>query len=117
MLVLKYRDNSVRLRDEIKEVEKDYIIKDIIKNEYFNSPRRDLYFVSVHRVSYAKHLRSQKRLKNKKQLEMIIPEWFLRDQSEDKPDKTYKSKSLKPIAGENNAKYEKEIAKEMLHLY
>ena len=34
--------------------------------------------VNVHRASMQKHLRSKKHLKNLKQNEMIIPEWFFK---------------------------------------
>ena len=36
----------------------------------------DVCNVNVHRASFAKHLKSKKRLENVEQNEMFIPDWF-----------------------------------------
>ena len=36
--------------------------------------------VNVHRASFAKHLGSKKHLENIEQNEMIIPEWFFKEE-------------------------------------
>ena len=36
--------------------------------------------VNVHRVSFVKHLRSKNHLENMIQNEMIIPEWFFKEE-------------------------------------
>ena len=41
-----------------------------------NSRKCEICNVDVHIASYVKNKRSKKHLENKKQNEMIIPEWF-----------------------------------------
>ena len=44
-----------------------------------NSRKCEICNIDVHRASYVKHLRSKEHLENKKQNEMIIPEWLLQE--------------------------------------
>ena len=66
-----------------------------------NSRRCEICNVDVHRASYNKHLRSKKHLENRKQNEMIIPEWLFREPVENKIKKTYNPKSLKQLSRDN----------------
>ena len=45
-----------------------------------NSRTCEVCNVNVHRASFAKHLRSKILLKNIEQNEMIIPEWFFKEE-------------------------------------
>ena len=45
-----------------------------------NSRTCEICNVDVHRASFAKHLRSKKHLENIEQNEMIIPEWFFKEE-------------------------------------
>ena len=45
-----------------------------------NSRTCEICNVNVHRASMQKHLRSKKHLENKKQNEMIIPEWLFKEE-------------------------------------
>ena len=45
-----------------------------------NSRTCEICNVNVHRASFVKHLRSKKHLENTKQNEMIIPEWFFKEE-------------------------------------
>ena len=45
-----------------------------------NSRTCDVCNVNVHRASFAKHLKSKKHLENVEQNEMIIPEWFFKEE-------------------------------------
>ena len=80
--------------------------------------------VNIHRASFVKHLRSKKHLENMIQNEMIIPEWFFKEEQtpiKKKIQKVYNPKTLKQIARENikmNVKeIDKEIAKKMINPY
>ena len=80
--------------------------------------------VNVHRASFVKHLRSKKHLENEKQNEMIIPEWFFKEERspiKKKIQKVYNPKTLKQIARENikmnDKELDKEIAKKMINPY
>ena len=86
-----------------------------------NSRRCEVCNVDVHRASYAKHLKSKKRIENMKQNEMIILEWLFQEPVGNKINKIYNPRSLKQIA-RNNIKLDdkqlnKEIAKKMLNPY
>ena len=45
-----------------------------------NSRRCDICNIDVHRASYGKHLISKKPLEKKRQNEIIIPEWFFKEE-------------------------------------
>ena len=45
-----------------------------------NSRTCDVCNVNVHRAGFAKHLRSKKHLENVEKNEMIIPDWFFREE-------------------------------------
>ena len=45
-----------------------------------NNSRCDFYNIDVHRALYAKHLRSRKRLEKEKQIDMIKPDWLLKEE-------------------------------------
>ena len=45
-----------------------------------NSRTCEICNVDVHRASFAKHLRSKKHLEKLEQNEMIIPEWFFKEE-------------------------------------
>ena len=40
----------------------------------------EICIIDFHRASYAKRLRSKKQLKNRRQDEIIIPEWFFKEE-------------------------------------
>ena len=76
--------------------------------------------VNVHRASFAKHLRSKKHLENIEQNEMIIPEWFFKEEKspiKKKIQKVYNPKTLKQIAREKIKLDDKELAKIMINPY
>ena len=76
--------------------------------------------VNVHRASFAKHLGSEKHLENVEQNEMIIPEWFFKEEKspvKKKIHKEYNPKSLKQIAREKIKLDGKELAKIMINPY
>ena len=81
-----------------------------------NSRRCDIYNVDTHRASFVKHLRSIKHL----QKEMIIPEWFFKEEKahiRNKIEKVYIPKRLKQSAGEKDKLDDKEVAKIMINPY
>ena len=87
-----------------------------------NSRKCDVCTVDVHRASYAKHLRSNNHLENKKkQNKMIIPEWLFKESIENEINKIYNPKSLKQIARDNirldDKQINKELAKKILNPY
>ena len=86
-----------------------------------NSRRCDICNVDVHRASYAKHLKSKKRIENITQNEWIIPEWLSRESIENKLKKIYYPKSLKQLARNNirldDKQLNKELAKKMINPY
>ena len=45
-----------------------------------NSRTCEVCNVNVHRASFVKHLRSKKHLENMIQSEMILPEWFFKEE-------------------------------------
>ena len=66
-----------------------------------NSRKCEICNVDVHRASYMKHLRSKKHLENKKQNEMIIPEWLFQEPIENKIRSLYNPKPLRQLARDN----------------
>ena len=76
--------------------------------------------VNVHRASMQKHLRSKKHLENIEQNEMIIPEWFFKEEKtpiKKKIQKVYNPKRLKQLAREKNKLDDREFAKIMFNPY
>ena len=86
-----------------------------------NSRRCEVCNVDVHRASYIKHLRSKKHMENKKQKEMIIPEWLFKEPIENKINKIYNPKPLKQITRDNirlgDKQLNKELARKMINPY
>ena len=69
--------------------------------------------VNIHRASFAKHLRSKKHLENVDQNEMILPEWFFKEENspiKKKIRKVYNPKTLKQVAREKIKLDDKELA-------
>ena len=82
-----------------------------------NSHRCEICNVNVHRTTILKHLRSKKHLKTIKQNEMIIPEWFFKQEQtpiKNKVKNVYNPKPLKQIAQENIKLKDKELDKELV---
>ena len=76
--------------------------------------------VNVHRASMPKHLRSKKHLENIEQNEMIIPDWFFKEEKtpiKKKMEKVYNPKTLKQLAREKIKLDDKEFAKIMINPY
>ena len=76
--------------------------------------------VNVHRASFAKHLRSKKHLENVIQNEMIIPDWFFKEEKspiKEKIQKVCNPKILKQSAREKIKLDDKELAKIMINPY
>ena len=66
-----------------------------------NSRTCEVCNVNVHRVSLVKHLRSKKHIENIEQNEMIIPDWFFKEDRspiKKKIQKVYNPKTLKQLA-------------------
>ena len=89
-----------------------------------NSRTCEICNVNVHGASFVKHLRSKKHIEDTKQNEMIIPEWFLKEEQtpiKKKIQKVYNPKTLKQIARENikmnDKDLDKEIAKKVINPY
>ena len=85
-----------------------------------NSRTCDVCNVNVHRASMQKHLRSKKHLENMIQNEMIIPEWFFKEEKspiKKKIQKVYNPKTLKQLAREKIKLDDKELAKIMINPY
>ena len=85
-----------------------------------NSRTCDVRNVNVHRASMQKHLRSKKHLENIKRNEMIIPEWFFKEEKtpiKKKIQKVYNPKTLKQLAREKINIDDKELAKIMINPY
>ena len=83
-----------------------------------NSRRFDICNVDVHRASYAKHLRSKRHLENLKQNEIIIPEWFFKEEQtpiKKKIKKVYNPKTLRQLAREKIKLDDKELVKMMIN--
>ena len=85
-----------------------------------NSRTCELCNVNVHRASMQKHLRSKKHLENMIQNEMIIPEWFFKEEKspiKKKIQKVYNPKTLKQLPREKIKLDDKELAKIMINPY
>ena len=79
-----------------------------------NSHTCDVCNINVHRASFAKHLRSKKHLENEIQNELILPEWFFKEEKspiKKKIQKVYNPKTLKQLAREKIKLDDKELAK------
>ena len=74
LLVLKYRNNPNKVKEEVKEVNRVCLKNQIVYNVLI-SRRRDISNIVVRRTSYAKHFKSKKHLEIDKLFEIIIPEW------------------------------------------
>ena len=80
----------------------------------------DICNIDVHRASFVKHLRSKKHLEKLEQNEMIIPEWFFKEEKspiKKKTQKVYNPKTLKQLAREKIKWDDKEFAKMMINPY
>ena len=85
-----------------------------------NSRTSEIYNVDVHRASMQKHLRSKKHLENINRIEMIIPEWFFKEEKtpiKKKIQKVYNPKTLKQLATEKIKLDDREFAKLMINPY
>ena len=85
-----------------------------------NSRTCEICNVNVHRASMQKHLRSKKHLENMIQNEMIIPEWFFKEEKspiKKKIQKVYNPKTLKQLAREKIKLDDKELAKILINPY
>ena len=74
--------------------------------------------INVHRASFAKHLRSKKHLENVGKDEMIIPEWFFKEEKtpvKKKIQKVYNPKTLKQLAREKIKLDNKQLANIMIN--
>ena len=85
-----------------------------------NSRTCDVCNVNIHRASLAKHLKSKKHLENIERNEMIIPEWFFKEEKspvKKNIQKVYNPKTLKQIAREKIKLDDKQLAKIMINPY
>ena len=85
-----------------------------------NSRTCEVCNVDVHRASMQKHLRSKKHLENINRNEMIIPEWFFKEEKtpiKKKIQKVYNPKTLKQLAREKIKLDDKELAKIIIFPY
>ena len=85
-----------------------------------NSRTCEICNINVHRASLAKHLKSKKHLENVERNEMIIPEWFFKEEKstiKKKTQKVFNPKTLKQLARENIKLDDKELAKIMINPY
>ena len=85
-----------------------------------NSRTCEICNVNVHRASFVKHLRSKKHLEKIEQNEMIIPEWFYKEEkapNKKKIQKVYNPKTLKQLAREKIKLDDKKLAKMMINPY
>ena len=85
-----------------------------------NSRTCEICNVDVHRASMQKHLRSKKHLENINRNEMIIPEWFFKEEKtpiKKKIQKVYNPKTLKQLAREKIKLDDREFAKIMINPY
>ena len=83
-----------------------------------NSGTCDVCNVNVHRASFPKHLRSKKHLENVEKNEMIIPDWFFKEEKspiKKKIQKVYNPKTLIQLAGEKIKLDDKKLAKIMIN--
>ena len=70
-----------------------------------NSRTCEICNVNVHRASMQKHLRSKKHLEKLEQNEMIIPEWFFKEEKspiKKKIQKVYNPQNIKTISQRKN---------------
>ena len=72
-----------------------------------NSRTCEICSVDVHRASMQKHLRSKKPIEKINRKEMIIPEWFFKEE---------KTPNKKKIQKVNNPKTLKQVAREKIKL-
>ena len=83
-----------------------------------NSRKCEICNIDVHRASYMKHLKSKKHIE-KKQNDMITPEWLFQESIENKVNKIYNPKPLKQLARKNikldDKQLNKELAKKMIN--
>ena len=85
-----------------------------------NSRTCEICNANVHRATFVKHLRSKKHLENMIQNEMIIPEWFFKEEKapiKKQIQKAYNPKTLKQLAREKIKLVDKELAKMMINPY
>ena len=85
-----------------------------------NRRRCEVCNVNVHRASFAKHLRSEKHLENVEQNQMIIPEWFFKEEKspiKKKIQKVFNPKTLIQLTREKIKLNDKELAKIMINPY
>ena len=85
-----------------------------------NSRTCEICNVDVHRASMQKHLRSKKHLEKINRNEMIIPEWFFKEEKtpiKKKIQKVYNPKTLKQLAREKIKLDDKQLAKIMINPY
>ena len=85
-----------------------------------NSRTCDVCNVNVHRAIFAKHLRSKKHLENVEKNEMIISDWFIREEKtpvKKKIQKVYNPKTLTQLTREKIKLDDKELAKIMINPY
>ena len=85
-----------------------------------NSCTCEICNVNVHRTSMQQHLRSKNQLENMIQNEMIIPEWFFKEDRspiKKKIQKVYNPKTFKQLAREKIKLDDKELAKMMINPY
>ena len=85
-----------------------------------NSRTCDVCNVNVHRASFAKHLRSEKHLENVEKNEMIIPDWFFKEEKtpvKKKIQKVCNPKTLIQLAREKIKLDDKELPKVMINPY
>ena len=85
-----------------------------------NSRTCEICNVDVHRASMQKHLRSKKHLENINRNEMIIPEWFFKEERspiKKKTQKVHNPKTLKELAREKIKLDDKDLAKMMINPY
>ena len=85
-----------------------------------NSRTCEICNVNFRKASMQKHLRSKKHLENMIQNEMIIPEWFFKEEKapiKKKIQKVYKPKTLKQLAREKIKLDDKKLAKMMISPY
>ena len=89
-MLLQNRDNPIRLRQEVKEVNKNYRQIDFEDNNDDDiSSRCIICKIAIHRASFAKHLIGEKHLENEKEFTTKITEWFFHDLIENKPNKIH----------------------------
>ena len=76
------------------------------------SRRCDICGIDVHRISYAKHLRSTNHSENIRQVDMITPDSIFKEPNENYK-KIHNPKPLKQIARYKIKQYDKQLNKEL----